>query len=47
VLELTNEVDTLLTRNRIFVDRTRGIGVLSGDEAIDWASPAPACAPPA
>src|SRR5438874_2645633 len=25
-----------LTRNRIFVDRTRGIGVLSGDEAIDW-----------
>ena len=36
VLELTNEIDVLLTRNRIFVDRTRGIGVMSGDEAIDW-----------
>jgi len=36
VLELTNEIDTLLTRNRIFVDRTRGVGVISGDEAIDF-----------
>src|SRR5881394_1153029 len=36
VLELTDEIDTLLTRNRIFVDRTRGVGVISGDEAIDW-----------
>ena len=36
VVELTNEIDVLLTRNRIFVDRTRGIGVLSGDEALDW-----------
>jgi len=36
VMELTNEIDTLLTRNRIFIDRTRGIGVISGDEAIDW-----------
>src|SRR5207302_1301863 len=36
VFELTNEIDVLLSRNRIFVDRTRGIGVLSGDEAIDW-----------
>jgi NADH-quinone oxidoreductase subunit D len=30
------EVDELLTRNRIFVDRTQGIGVLSGAEAIDF-----------
>jgi NADH-quinone oxidoreductase subunit D len=36
VVELTNEIDVLLTRNRIFVDRTRGIGVISGDEALDW-----------
>ena len=36
MLELTNEIDTLLTRNRIFVDRTRGIGVIGPDEAIDW-----------
>jgi NADH-quinone oxidoreductase subunit D len=36
VMELTDEVDRLLTRNRIFVDRTRDIGVLSAEEAIDW-----------
>src|ERR1035437_7617987 len=31
-----NEVETLLTRNRIFVDRTQGVGVLSREEAIDY-----------
>src|SRR2546429_6556518 len=36
VLELTDEIDVLLTRNRIFVDRTRGIGVIGGGEAVDW-----------
>src|SRR5258706_587343 len=36
VMELTNEIDTLLTRNRIFVDRTRNIGVISAEEAIDF-----------
>jgi NADH-quinone oxidoreductase subunit D len=36
VLELTDEIDKLLTRNRIFVDRTRGVGVISGEEALDW-----------
>jgi len=36
VLELTDEIDVLLTRNRIFVDRTRGIGVIGAEEAIDW-----------
>lgn len=36
VLELTNEIDLLLTRNRIFLDRTKGIGVISGEEALDW-----------
>ena len=36
VVELADEIDVLLTRNRIFVDRTRGIGVISGEEALDW-----------
>jgi len=31
-----NEVETLLTRNRIFIDRTQGVGVLSREEAIDY-----------
>ena len=30
-----DEIDGLLTRNRIFVDRTRGIGVLSAAQALD------------
>jgi NADH dehydrogenase I D subunit len=30
------EVDRLLTRNRIWIDRTKGIGVISGDDAIAW-----------
>jgi len=36
VVELTNEIDVLLTRNRIFVDRTRDIGAIGAEEAIDW-----------
>ncbi len=32
VIELTNEIDVLLTRNRIFVDRTRNVGVISAEE---------------
>ncbi len=31
-----DEVDKLLTRNRIFVDRTRDIGVLSKEDAIQY-----------
>ncbi len=30
------EVETLLTRNRIWVDRTRDVGVISKEEAIDF-----------
>ena len=30
------EVDRLLTRNRIWIDRTKGIGVISGEDAIAW-----------
>ncbi|MBN2241222.1 MAG: NADH-quinone oxidoreductase subunit D [Acidobacteria bacterium] len=31
------EVDKLLTRNRIFVDRTRGVGVLTKETAVSYA----------
>jgi NADH-quinone oxidoreductase subunit D len=34
--ETFEEVDKLLTRNRIFVDRTKGIGVLSREDAISF-----------
>ena len=30
------DVDRLITNNRIFVDRTRGIHAISGAEAVDW-----------
>jgi len=31
-----NDMEKLLTRNRIFVERTKGIGYLSHDDAINW-----------
>ncbi|MDA0746338.1 MAG: NADH dehydrogenase (quinone) subunit D [bacterium] len=31
-----DEVDQLLTRNRIWIDRTKGIGVISAADAIAW-----------
>jgi len=31
-----DETETLLTRNRIFVDRTQGVGILPRDIAIDY-----------
>jgi len=31
-----DESETFLTRNRIFVDRTQGVGVISGEMAIDY-----------
>lgn len=31
-----DEVDKLLTRNKIFLNRTRGIGVLSKEDALDY-----------
>ncbi len=36
-----NEVDKLITRNRIFVDRTREIGVISKEDAIGFALSGP------
>lgn len=34
--ELAGEVDQLLTRNRIFVDRTRGTGIITTQDALDF-----------
>ncbi|MBM4353139.1 MAG: NADH-quinone oxidoreductase subunit D [Deltaproteobacteria bacterium] len=34
--KLMVDIDRLLTRNRIFVDRMRDIGVMKAAEAIDW-----------
>ena len=31
-----DDVDKLLTRNRIFLERTRGIGYIGHDDAINW-----------
>jgi len=36
VEELAAEVDALLTRNRIFTDRTRGTGVITKEDALDF-----------
>jgi NADH-quinone oxidoreductase subunit D len=36
-----DEIDKLLTRNRIFIDRTKGIGVLSREDAIDFGATGP------
>ena len=30
------DIEALLNRNRIFLDRTKGIGVISHDDAIAW-----------
>jgi len=35
------EIDRILTRNAIWVGRTRGIGVMTADEAINWSLSGP------
>ena len=35
-LTCLDEVDKLLTRNKIFLDRTQGVGTISGEDAIAW-----------
>ncbi len=35
-LPAVDEIDALITRNRIFIDRTEGIGVISKEEAMAW-----------
>jgi NADH-quinone oxidoreductase subunit D len=39
--ETHDELHKLLTRNRIFIDRTKGIGVLSKEDAINWSATGP------
>ncbi|MBL8915981.1 MAG: NADH-quinone oxidoreductase subunit D, partial [Archangium sp.] len=34
--ELSKEVDGLMTRNRIFTDRTRGTGIITKEDALDF-----------
>ena len=34
--EVIDEFNKLLTKNRIFIDRTRGVGVMPKDRAISW-----------
>src|SRR6202044_462465 len=36
-----DDMDRLLNRNRIFVDRTRGVGILSREEAINRSASGP------
>jgi len=36
VVELRDTIDKLLTRNRIFMDRTRGVAVVSREDALDY-----------
>lgn len=36
------EVDKLLTRNRIWIDRTKGVAVISGEDAVDLGLTGPA-----
>jgi NADH-quinone oxidoreductase subunit D len=34
--KLIEDVDKLLTRNRVFIDRMRHTGVISAEDAVDW-----------
>ncbi len=36
VAKLIDDTDTLLTRNRIFIDRMKDVGAMSAEEAINW-----------
>ncbi|MCW5757939.1 MAG: NADH-quinone oxidoreductase subunit D [Phycisphaeraceae bacterium] len=40
-LPAIKDIETLVNRNRIFMDRTRGIGVLTRQEAIAWSISGP------
>jgi len=41
VPQATADVEALLTRNRIFVERTKGIGYISRDDAVNWSLTGP------
>jgi NADH-quinone oxidoreductase subunit D len=36
-----DDLESLLTRNRIFIERTRGLGFISHDDAINWSLTGP------
>jgi len=36
VAALRDDIDTMLTENRIFVDRTRGTGIITAEDAVDF-----------
>lgn len=36
VAQLLEDVDSLLTKNRIFIDRMKGVGAFTREDAIDW-----------
>jgi NADH dehydrogenase I D subunit len=40
--ELLGEVEKLLTRNRIWVDRNRDVGVITREQALEWSLTGPA-----
>ncbi len=40
--EVAAEMDTLLSRNRIFTDRTKGTGVITAEDALDFGFTGPA-----
>ena len=42
-----DDLEDLLTENRIWKQRTVDIGVISAEEALAWGFTGPACAPPA
>lgn len=35
-LPALDEIDSLITRNRIFIDRTEGIGIITAEQAMQW-----------
>lgn len=35
------DIETLLNRNRIFIDRVRGVGVISAEDAVAWSMTGP------
>jgi NADH-quinone oxidoreductase subunit D len=45
--KVNDDLDSLLTENRIFKQRTVDIGVSTREEALDWGLPGRCCAVPA